>query len=266
MNLFSPNDHKKLLFFQQKIKNHAKIGNVFLINNSYSKKLLKIFKLFLGCVICDTHALFDCSCRWHKLINKELYPDLISLGNFSDLIKKKDLFFLGQPSRYATYQNKKIFLVIKGVNFLTPPASVLLLKFLEEVSDNWFIVLLATSRNLLATIKSRAFELDFDNNHSPSIINSKETIFKEWKNIIFGRVHGRGLVFRIDKIENWKTSDLIMLMSEVIFYIKKNFLSKFDENIFLETKKCMQQLEIKNINKKIIIYQWISALYYYENY
>lgn len=74
------------------------------------------------------------------------------------------------------------------------------------------------------------------------------------------------MVFRIDKIENWKTSDLIMLMSEVIFYIKKNFLSKFDENIFLETKKCMQQLEIKNINKKIIIYQWISALYYYENY
>ena len=61
--------------------------------------------------------------------------------------------------------------------------------------------------------------------------------------------------FSIDKIENWKTSDLIMLMSEVIFYIKKNFLSKFDENIFLETKKCMQQLEIKNINKKIIIYQ-----------
>ena len=74
------------------------------------------------------------------------------------------------------------------------------------------------------------------------------------------------MVFRIDKIENWKNSDLIMLMSEVIFYIKKNFLSKFDENIFLETKKCMQQLEIKNINKKIIIYQWISALYYYENY
>lgn len=61
--------------------------------------------------------------------------------------------------------------------------------------------------------------------------------------------------FSIDKIENWKTSDLIMLMSEVIFYIKKNFLSKFDENVFLETKKCMQQLEIKNINKKIIIYQ-----------
>ena len=44
-------------------------------------------------------------------------------------------------------------------------------------------------------------------------------------------------------------------MSEVIFYIKKNFLSKFDENVFLATKKCMQQLEIKNINKKIIIYQ-----------
>jgi DNA polymerase-3 subunit delta' len=145
---------------KNELKNKKESGTYLFFGNS--KINLMAFAIgFAKALNCSEAEEDYCdTCRICKNIEKKVYSDLHIYNveeNFGINTVREIIYEAGNTS----YEGRKKIFIIENVQAIRKEAANALLKTIEEPSKDTYFILLSKSLNLLPTIKSRSFLLDF---------------------------------------------------------------------------------------------------------
>ena len=205
-----------------------------LLDNSFKKDRLVPVYLFAGprgtfkkdaaryfasLVLCEISGACG-QCNQCLKVANGTNPNLTIIKPSGEYIKKEQIIDL-QNDFGLTSEQKKIFIIYEA-DKLTSSSANSLLKFLEEMSDNTYGVLITENANrVLSTIKSRCQVINFAPINRLDILNDLEDrgINKEIGHII------ASLTYNIEEARKMTNDNLIMKMIDLAIEISLSFES-----------------------------------------
>ncbi len=263
--------------FLQGVLNNNKLANTYLFYGSpgLGKKLTVNY--FTKSIFCEDNTKPCLKCHNCKMIEKNIYLNLLTLGQNEDLSIDNIREFLSKLALFRIGNKRKIA-IIYNIDKINIKGANALLKTLEEPPEGTTVILIADSIvNLPITILSRSQSIKFQalNKEDMSKWLENYDIEKEEKetiiNLSFGRP-GLALTYLKDNLESFKKdSDFILdlLENNTFNYLqsidkwfaklkKDNPGSKVQELGFL-TKKYLDLIELflrdllwLKLNRKIV--------------
>ena len=205
-----------------------------LLDNSFKKDRLVPVYLFAGprgtfkkdaaryfasLVLCEISGACG-QCNQCLKVANGTNPNLTIIKPSGEYIKKEQIIDL-QNDFGLTSEQKKIFIIYEA-DKLTSSSANSLLKFLEEMSENTYGVLITENANrVLSTIKSRCQVINFAPINRLDILNDLEDrgINKEIGHII------ASLTYNIEEARKMTNDNLIMKMIDLAIEISLSFES-----------------------------------------
>lgn len=231
-----------------------------------NKYLANLFAMVVNC----NNLCFECD-DCVKIVN-EVHPDVINLGEKTDIMVAEANFVLSKSQEKPMISEKKVF-ILNNFDRATIQAQNKLLKTIEEpVVNNIYILTTTNINNILPTIKSRGQIINIDK-------IDKELLFKTFPNLskidfylskgYLGKLINKNIEENqyfnniISLLSNLKSSKEVILYSQDFSLNKNEFLLKigFLQDIFRDI------IMFRN-NKKEFIFtdvDLISQLYFNYN-
>ena len=249
--------HKRQLKFLQKILNQEKLANAYLFYgpSGLGKKLSVDY--FIKSIFCESTSKPCKKCNNCKMINRNTFLNLDTLGKNEDLSIENVRYFLNKIL-LSRVNNKRKVAVIYNIDRINLHGANSLLKTLEEPPKDTTIILIANSIiNLPVTILSRSQSIKFQsltrNDMKEWLENFK--LNKKEKNTIINLSFGRpglALSYIEDNLEVFKKdSEFIMnlLNSNTFDYLQN--IDKWFNTLKKENPSYKIQ-ELGNLTKKYL--------------